>query len=93
MKISNKSVVPPESSVPPMAAALQPPRLTNRERRVMELVSQALTNKQIAASLCVSPSTIKNHVHSILKKVGVRSRTVVCHFAASFSGNGTDGNI
>jgi two-component system nitrate/nitrite response regulator NarL len=74
------------------ASAVQSPRLTTRERRVMELMSQAFTNKQIAASLCVSPSTIKNHVHSVLKKVGVRSRTVMWHLVPPSSGNGENRN-
>lgn len=74
------------------SAAVQSPRLTTRERRVMELMSQALTNKQIAASLCVSTSTIKNHVHSILKKVGVRNRSVIWHLVSFSSGNGKNRN-
>lgn len=52
------------------------PILTAREQRVLDLLSQSLTNKEIAASLCISPYTAKNHVHRILKKLGWRSRNL-----------------
>jgi two-component system, NarL family, nitrate/nitrite response regulator NarL len=48
--------------------------LTERERQVLDLVAQGLTNKRIAAELQIEPSTVKNHVHNILHKLGVASR-------------------
>src|SRR5262249_39651193 len=51
------------------------PVLTIRERRVLDLVAQNLTNKEIAATLCISEYTAKNHVHRILKKLGWTSRS------------------
>lgn len=60
-------------------AAGQPPEpgfdLTVREREVLVLLVEGLTNDQIAARLTVSPSTIKSHVSNILTKLGVASRT------------------
>ena len=57
--------------------ALRPsPILTLREQRVLDLLSQSLTNKEIAASLCISEYTAKNHVHRILKKLGWNSRNL-----------------
>ena len=50
--------------------------ITIRERQVMELVAQDLSNKEIADRLCVSEYTVKNHVHHVLRKLGVRSRSV-----------------
>lgn len=52
------------------------PVLTMRERNVVELLSRHLTNKEIAASLCISEYTAKNHVQRILKKLGLHSRNL-----------------
>jgi DNA-binding NarL/FixJ family response regulator len=49
-------------------------RLTARESQILELVAQGLSNKQIAARLYIEVTTVKNHVHSILEKLGVRRR-------------------
>jgi two-component system, NarL family, nitrate/nitrite response regulator NarL len=48
--------------------------LSRHERKILELISQNLTNKEIAARLFISEYTAKNHVHRILKKLGARSR-------------------
>lgn len=53
----------------------QPPGvLSPREREVLELVAQGLTNEEIAKLLYISLSTTKVHVRHILEKLGVRSR-------------------
>jgi LuxR family maltose regulon positive regulatory protein len=49
-------------------------RLTKREREVLDLISDGLTNGEIARRLYIAESTAKVHVHRILKKLGVRSR-------------------
>ena len=48
--------------------------LTPKERMVAELVSQSMTNRQIAARLVIEESTVKTHVHSILGKLGLVDR-------------------
>jgi two-component system response regulator DevR len=48
--------------------------LSRREREVLALVLRHHSNAEIAQALHVSPQTAKNHVSSILKKLGVRSR-------------------
>jgi DNA-binding NarL/FixJ family response regulator len=53
---------------------------TPREREVLELVSQDLSNQEIAERLFIEVGTVKNHVHSILKKLNMNSR----HDAAAF---------
>lgn len=48
--------------------------LSPREAEVLGLVASGLSNRDLADRLCVSIHTIKNHVHSILRKMGVRGR-------------------
>jgi DNA-binding NarL/FixJ family response regulator len=48
--------------------------LTPRERETLELIGQGLTNQEIADRLVIEVGTVKNHVHSILSKLGVSSR-------------------
>jgi DNA-binding CsgD family transcriptional regulator len=52
-------------------------RLSPRELDVLECLQQRLTNRQIAASLFISESTVKVHVHRIFDKLGVRSRNAI----------------
>jgi len=49
--------------------------LTGRQRQVLALVRQGLSNKEIAAALHISEATVKNHVHHLLDKLQVSSRT------------------
>lgn len=49
--------------------------LTEREREVLILLRQGMTNKEIAARLSRSPNTVKIHVSHILEKLNLRSRT------------------
>lgn len=57
--------------------------LTTRENEVLLLMAEGLSNKQIAMSLSVQLSTVKNHVHSILVKLGARRRTDAIAWASS----------
>ena len=53
--------------------------LTPRERDVLAIVSQGLSNKRIARTLAISPETVKTHVKRIFVKLAVNSRTeAVC---------------
>jgi DNA-binding NarL/FixJ family response regulator len=49
-------------------------RLTPREREVLALIAQGLSNKQIARRLYIELPTVKNHVHHILDKLSVEHR-------------------
>ncbi|AXA84253.1 DNA-binding response regulator [Lysobacter oculi] len=53
----------------------RPDPLTDRETEILRLMSGGFSNKEIANSLGVAEGTIKNHVSSILSKLGVRDRT------------------
>jgi two-component system response regulator DevR len=49
--------------------------LTERERRVLELIGEGLTNKEIGARLFLAEKTVKNYVTSVLAKLGMERRT------------------
>lgn len=58
--------------VPPLSAA---DPLTAREREVLSLMTNGLANTQIASALRLGEGTVRNHVSSILAKLGVSDRT------------------
>jgi len=59
----------------PMAA------LSEQEKRVLELVSEGLTNRQIAQRMFLAEKTVKNYVSSLLTKLGMQRRTQAAAFA------------
>jgi predicted ATPase/DNA-binding SARP family transcriptional activator/DNA-binding CsgD family transcriptional regulator len=56
--------------------------LTRREREVADLIGRGLTNRQISSELSISKGTVENHVHKILVKLKLRSRTQIAAWAA-----------
>ncbi|MDA0770772.1 MAG: response regulator transcription factor [Chloroflexi bacterium] len=56
--------------------------LSDREREVLALVADGLTNKEIAAQLVISGNTARNHVSRILDKLGLNRRSEAAAFAA-----------
>ena len=56
--------------------------LSNREKEVLALVAQGLTNKETAARLFISQHTARNHVSRILDKLGLTRRSEAATFAA-----------
>jgi RNA polymerase sigma factor (sigma-70 family) len=48
--------------------------LTDREREILALVAEGMSNDEIAQHLVVSPSTVKTHVNRAMAKLGVRDR-------------------
>ncbi len=55
--------------------------LTQREREIMDLVSEGLSNKAIARRLNISDGTIKVHLHHIYQKLEINNRTVLTRLA------------
>ncbi len=64
------------------------PRLTTRELEIVELVDQGLSNKQIAQQLHIELPTVKNHMHRILDKLGVRRRAEAAELVRSGAAGG-----
>ncbi|MDH7480268.1 MAG: response regulator transcription factor, partial [Syntrophomonadaceae bacterium] len=50
-------------------------RLTSREREVLKLISTGESNRDISERLFISEKTVKNHITSILRKLGAKDRT------------------
>jgi DNA-binding NarL/FixJ family response regulator len=55
-------------------------RLTTREREIVDLISEGLSNKDIAARLHIATHTVKSHVHNILEKLALSSRLQIAAF-------------
>ena len=60
-------------------------QLSGREQEVLRLVAEGLTNRQIADRLVISPVTARNHVSSILTKLGLENRTQAATWLARAS--------
>jgi DNA-binding NarL/FixJ family response regulator len=58
-------------------------RMTKRERQVIELIADGLTNKEIGQILHLSPYTVKSHVHNILEKMALHTRVQIAKYAHS----------
>lgn len=64
--------------------------LTRREIEILDLIEQGLTNQQIATRLSLTVHTVKNHVHNMLSKLGVgtRSEAVTVFRATKYASQG-----
>jgi DNA-binding NarL/FixJ family response regulator len=64
--------------------------LSSQEKRVLDLVGEGLTNRQIAGRMFLSEPTVKNYVSSLLGKLGMQRRSQVAALAARLSGQPPD---
>ncbi len=66
-------------------------RMTSRERQVVALIAEGMTNKEIARDLYVSSYTVKSHVHNILEKLTLHNRLQIARYVyESESGSAAD---
>ena len=73
-QVAQRAVVGGKSPV------LEAVRLTQRERQVVELIGDGMSNKEIAARLHVAVHTVKSHVHNVLEKLALHTRLEVAAF-------------
>ena len=73
-----------------MAAVDPLSALSDQEKRVLDLVKEGLTNRQIAERMFLADKTVKNYVSSLLNKLGMQRRTQAAAFAARLAEKATD---
>jgi len=69
------------------ARVLDSVRLTTRERQVIDLLGEGLSNKEIAQRLHIAVHTVKSHVHNVLEKLALHSRLEVAAFTHAAGGS------
>jgi DNA-binding NarL/FixJ family response regulator len=58
--------------------------LTAREAQILEMIRMGMSNRDIATQLCIALHTVKNHVHSVLGKLGVSTRAQAAAVSNAF---------
>jgi len=62
-------------------AAMEDVRMTSREREVIELIGDGLSNKEIAGRLNIAAHTVKSHVRNVMEKLALHTRLQIAAFA------------
>ena len=75
------SQIAKEAIVRGKAAALECVRMTAREREVIDLIGEGLSNKEIAARLTIATHTVKSHVRNVMEKLALHTRLQIAAFA------------
>ena len=70
-----------EASVKGRSALLDRANLTKREREIIDLIAQGLSNKEVARKLNIATHTVKSHVHNILDKLALQTRLQIATYA------------
>ncbi len=86
-----ESILDPFSTDRVLERLRQPPEpdelsvLTNQERRVLDLIAEGMTNRQIGEQLFLAEKTVKNYVSNLLAKLGMSRRAEAAAYAARLS--------
>jgi DNA-binding NarL/FixJ family response regulator len=89
---SGQSLLDPQAASRLMARLRQPAKadplaaLTGQERRILELIGEGLTNRQIGERLFLAEKTIKNYTSALFAKLGMERRTQAAAYAARVFG-------
>jgi two-component system, NarL family, nitrate/nitrite response regulator NarL len=81
----DKAVRPERENI--AIAENEPTVLTDRERQIMSLVSEGLSNKEMGRRLNIADGTIKVHLHHIYRKLEISNRTLLAALAISNNGS------
>jgi len=85
---SGQSLLDPQAASRLMARLRQPTKvdplagLTGQERRILELIGEGLTNRQIGERLFLAEKTVKNYISALFSKLGMERRTQAAAYAA-----------
>jgi two-component system, NarL family, response regulator DevR len=63
-------------------------RLSDQERRILALIAEGMTNRQIAGEMYLAEKTVKNYVSNLLAKLGMERRTEAAVFATKLELSG-----
>jgi two-component system response regulator DevR len=67
-------------------------RLTPQEKRILELIGEGMTNRQIGEHMFLAEKTVKNYISALFAKLGMERRTQAAAYAARvFGENGEHG--
>ena len=66
--------------------------LSDQERRILELIGEGMTNRQIGENMHLAEKTVKNYVSSLLAKLGMERRTQAAAYAARIAAENERGN-
>jgi DNA-binding NarL/FixJ family response regulator len=77
-----RSLLPsPEEEAPAEGSVAAPTKLSKRQKQLILMLDQGLSNKDIADKLTISEHTVKVHFWRLFRRLGVNSRTQALHFA------------
>ena len=76
-----KTLLTAESGLDPEEADGAPTKLSKRQKQLILMLDQGLSNRDIAEALGISEHTVKVHLWRLFKRIGVNSRTQMLHYA------------